>query len=41
MQAVGEEYYLDYLEPEGFLDWENAVRLAAEALARTTVPIAQ
>ncbi|WP_329128908.1 hypothetical protein OG552_01660 [Streptomyces sp. NBC_01476] len=41
VQAVGEEYYLDHLSPEDFRTWENAVRLAAEALARTAFPLAR
>lgn len=41
VQLAGEEYYLDYLSPEDFRAWENAVRLAAETLARTAFPHAQ
>ncbi|MCK8434949.1 hypothetical protein G3I77_18530 [Streptomyces sp. D2-8] len=36
--AVGPEYYLDYLPPEGLRAWETAVRLAAETLAGTVFP---
>nr|WSX75804.1 hypothetical protein OH826_19285 [Streptomyces sp. NBC_00899] len=41
VQAVGEEYYLDYLSPEELRSWENSVRLAAQALARTAFPAAE
>ncbi|MFJ4408878.1 hypothetical protein [Streptomyces sp. NPDC088910] len=41
VQAVGEEYYLDYLSPEGLRAWENAVLLTAQTLAQAAFPVAE
>jgi hypothetical protein len=41
VQAVGEEYYLDYLSPEDLRAWENAVLLAAQTLAQAAFPVAE
>ncbi|MGW5353650.1 hypothetical protein ACWERV_24445 [Streptomyces sp. NPDC004031] len=40
VRAVGEEYHLDYLSPDGLRAWENAVRTAARTLAQTAFPVA-
>ncbi|MFF7156814.1 hypothetical protein [Streptomyces sp. NPDC008139] len=41
VQAVGEEYYLDYLSPEDLRAWENAVCRAAQTLAEAAFPVAE
>lgn len=40
VEAVGEEYYLDYLSPDEFRSWENTVHLAASTLAESAAPTA-
>lgn len=41
VQAVGEEYYLDYLSPEDLRAWENVVRIEAQTLALAAFPVAE